>query len=274
MQPPIQPQQQNNIEQQPAYANIAGYKFVTLEQLAELRPHYQSICSTLNLRGTILLAPEGINLVLSALPQQITAFVEWLRSDIRFSDMVLKWSYSETVAFKRMRVRLKKEIITMRHPLIKPEDGRAPVVDAVTLKRWLDRGQDDTGRPLVLIDTRNDFEVDVGTFEGALDYRIEQFSQFPEVAAAHKDQLHDATVVTFCTGGIRCEKAAIYMKSIGYQYVFQLDGGILKYFEEVGSSHYRGDCFVFDERIALNSQLEPAHGQYPVDYERIAPNDE
>ncbi|MGV3741029.1 MAG: rhodanese-like domain-containing protein, partial [Burkholderiaceae bacterium] len=102
-----------------------------------------------------------------------------------------------------------------------------------------------------------DFEVDVGTFDNTIDYRIEKFSEFPEVIAAHKDELTGKTIVTFCTGGIRCEKAAIHMQNVGFDSVYQLEGGILKYFEEVGGAHYTGDCFVFDYRTALNPKLEP-----------------
>jgi UPF0176 protein len=241
-----------------AYANIAAYKFVNLENTSALRPVYQAICTQLNLRGTILLTPEGINLFLCGLPHAITQFVEWLRSDTRLREIDIKWSYSGEVAFKRMVVKLKKEIITMRMPVIKPEQGRAPAVDPKTLKRWLDQGHDDAGKPVVMMDTRNGFEVDLGTFENILEYRIRKFTEFPAIAAAYKDQLTDTTIVTFCTGGIRCEKAALYMQTIGYDNVYQLDGGILKYFEEVGGAHYRGDCFVFDERTALNPDLEPA----------------
>ncbi|MFM8465512.1 MAG: rhodanese-like domain-containing protein, partial [Burkholderiaceae bacterium] len=143
-------------------------------------------------------------------------------------------------------------------PLIQPafQIGRAPAVSAPDLKRWLDQGHDDEGKPVVMVDTRNAFEVDVGTFDKTLEYRINKFSEFPEVIAQNKSKLNDKTIVTFCTGGIRCEKAAIYMRHIGYDSVYQLDGGILKYFEEVGGAHYNGDCFVFDQRTALNAQLE------------------
>jgi UPF0176 protein len=158
-------------------------------------------------------------------------------------------------------VRLKKEIITMKHPLIRPETGRAPSVAAATLKQWLDRGMDDAGRPVVMLDTRNDYEVGVGTFENAVDYDIGIFSEFPPLLARHRDDYAGKTVVSFCTGGIRCEKAAIHMKEIGIEHVYQLEGGILKYFEEVGGAHYRGDCFVFDERETLGADLQPAVGR-------------
>jgi UPF0176 protein len=130
-------------------------------------------------------------------------------------------------------------------------------VDPRTLKRWLDQGHDDAGKPVVMVETRNDFEVDVGTFTNTVDYRIAKFTEFPDVIAAHKEDFAGKTVVTFCTGGIRCEKAAIHMQNIGYDNVYQLEGGILKYFEDVGGAHYTGDCFVFDYRTALNPQLQP-----------------
>ncbi len=240
-----------------AHVNIAAYKFVTFDDTEAMRPQYQAICKELGLKGTILLTPEGINLFLSGPREKIDQFLAWLRSDARFADIEVKESYSEEQSHKRMLVKLKKEIITMRMPLIKPELGRAPAVAPATLKRWLDQGHDDQGKPVVMVDTRNAFEVDVGTFDNTVDYRIAKFTEFPEVIAAHKDELADKTVVTFCTGGIRCEKAAIHMQNIGYENVYQLEGGILKYFEDVGGAHYKGDCFVFDYRTALNPKLEP-----------------
>jgi UPF0176 protein len=238
------------------YVNIAAYKFITFDDTVEKRPEFRALCDELGLKGTILLSPEGINLFLAGLRAPIDRFLAWLRADARFADLEVKESYSEKQPFTKMLVKLKREIITMKNPLIRPEEGRAPAVDAKTLKRWLDQGHDDNGKPVVTMDTRNAFEVDVGTFENTIDYRIDKFSEFPEVVAQHKDELAGKTIVTFCTGGIRCEKAAIHMQNIGYDSVYQLEGGILKYFEEVGGAHYQGDCFVFDYRTALNPNLE------------------
>ena len=238
------------------YINLAAYKFITINDTAEIRAAYQAICKQLNLKGTIILTPEGINLFLCGLRSETDAFLSWLRSDPRFADIQVKESLSEKQPFQRMLVKLKAEIITMRHPLIRPELGRAPAVEAKTLKRWLDQGHDDQGREVVMLDTRNAFEVDVGTFENTIDYRINKFTEFPAVVAQHQAELADKTVVTFCTGGIRCEKAAIYMQNIGFEHVVQLEGGILKYFEEVGGAHYQGECFVFDYRTSLNPKLE------------------
>ena len=213
----------------PQIVNIAAYKFVTFDDTVAQRPRFQALCSDLGLKGTILLSPEGINLFLAGTRSSIDQFLAFLRSDARFANIEVKESLSEKQPFNRMLVRLKREIITMKHPLIKPELGRAPAVEAATLKRWLDQGHDDQGKPVVMLDTRNAFEVDVGTFDNTIDYRIEKFSEFPAIVEREKEALNDKTIVTFCTGGIRCEKAAIHMKNIGYDSVYQLEGGILKY---------------------------------------------
>lgn len=238
------------------YVNLAAYKFIRLDDTEAMRPRFQAICRELDLRGTILLTPEGINLFLSGTSAAIERLVDWLRGDARLADIEIKYSDSQERSHKRMLVKLKSEIITMRMPLIRPELGRAPAVAPATLKRWLDCGVDDAGKPVVMLDTRNAFEVDVGTFDDTIDYRIDKFSDFPGMVAAHRAELAGKTVVTFCTGGIRCEKAAIHMRDIGVDSVYQLDGGILKYFEEVGDAHYSGDCFVFDYRTAVNARLE------------------
>jgi UPF0176 protein len=239
------------------FVNIAAYKFITLDNTEDMRPVYQELCARLSLKGTILLTPEGINMFLSGTRENIDEYLATVRSDARLSDLEVKESLSEEQSHKRMLVKIKKEIITMRMPLIKPEEGRAPHVTAKTLKRWLDQGHDDNGKPVVMMETRNDFEVDVGTFTNTVDYRISKFTEFPAMVAEHKADFDGKTVVTFCTGGIRCEKAAIHMQNIGYDNVYQLEGGILKYFEDVGGDHYTGDCFVFDYRTALNPQLQP-----------------
>ena len=241
--------------------NISCYKFVSLTDREGLRGDLLARCQALGLLGTILLAPEGINVFLAGSRAAINAIVAYLRTDSRFADLAPKESLSAEPPFKKMRVRLKKEIITMKHPLIRPAAARAPSVAATTLKQWLDRGRDDEGRPVVMLDTRNDYEVAAGTFDDAVDYGIEVFSEFPLRLSARLADYAGKTVVSFCTGGIRCEKAAIHMRAAGVEHVYQLEGGILKYFEEVGGAHYHGDCFVFDERETLSADLQPASGR-------------
>ncbi|HEY9272623.1 sulfurtransferase [Achromobacter sp.] len=241
-----------------AVVNIAAYKFVSLDSLPELRVRLLDEAGQAGLKGTILLAEEGINLFLAGAADGIDAFLRTLRADPRFADLEAKFSHSATVPFRKLLVKIKREIIRMDHPTIRPAVGRAPGVDARTLARWLDSGVDDAGRPVVMLDTRNAFEVDEGTFKNAIDWRIERFTQFPAAVQAHRAELGGKTVVSFCTGGIRCEKAAIYMNEVGIENVYQLDGGILKYFEETGGPGYDGKCFVFDERISLDPALAPS----------------
>ena len=240
------------------YLNVSAYRFVALDDLPALRAQLRSACTSANLKGTVLLAPEGINLFLAGLPGKLNAVLDWLRSDERFAGLVPKESWSDHQPFNRMLVKIKKEIITMKHPQIRPIAERAPHVDAATLKRWLDAGRDDAGREVALLDTRNRFEVDIGTFEHALDPKIKSFGEFPAALHQLDGALKDKTVVTFCTGGIRCEKAVLFMQDEGYENVYQLDGGILKYFETVGGSHFNGNCFVFDRRVALTPALTEA----------------
>lgn len=241
-----------------AVLNISTYKFVTLNDRESLRDRLQDRCDSLGLKGTILLAPEGINIFLAGEAVAIHGFMDWLHQDPRFADIQPKESWSKAVPFRKMRVRLKKEIITMKVADICPEQHRADTVSPARLKAWLDRGTDDAGREIVMIDTRNVFEVEAGTFVNAIDFGIERFSQYPEAIAAHREDFADKTIVTFCTGGIRCEKAVLYMNRVGMHNVYQLDGGILKYFEEVGGAHWAGNCVVFDNRSELDPGLLPA----------------
>jgi UPF0176 protein len=235
--------------------NISAYKFTPLPDAVELREVLLARALELELKGTILLAEEGINLFLAGPADTVRGFVALLHTDVRFSDIAPKESWSDHQPFKKMLVKVKREIIRMDHPTIRPANGRAPSVSPATVKRWLDAGVDDAGRPVVTLDTRNDFEVDYGTFEGAIDWRITKFTEFPQAMLDHKADLEGKTIVSFCTGGIRCEKAAILMREAGLENVFQLEGGILKYFEETEGSHYTGGCFVFDERRAVGADL-------------------
>ena len=236
--------------------NISAYLFARIDDRETLRPALRERATARGLKGTIILAEEGINLFLAGDADAVRTFVDELRRDPRFAALTTKESWSAEQPFGRLLVKLKREIIRMDRPTIRPESGRAPAVAPGTLRRWLDQGHDDAGREVVLLDTRNAFEVDYGTFEGALDWRIERFTQFPDAAATHRDALAGKTVVSFCTGGIRCEKAAIHLRETGID-ALQLEGGILGYFEHVGGDHWTGDCFVFDEREALTPELAP-----------------
>jgi UPF0176 protein len=238
--------------------NVSAYRFVSLDDTQDLRTRLVRQAGALGLLGTILLAPEGINLFLAGRPEAVRDFLERLRADRRFAGLHARESWSHAPPFRKLLAKVKREIIRMDHPAIQPAHGRAPAIDALTMKRWLDQGHDDEGRPVVALDTRNAFEVDHGSFDGAIDWRLAKFSEFPRALAAHRAELEGKTVVSFCTGGIRCEKAALYMREAGLDPVWQLEGGILEYFEQTGGAHFRGDCFVFDERLALGPNRCPA----------------
>jgi len=248
--------------------NISCYKFVALPDAQDLRQPCLDNALARQLKGTILIAEEGINFFLAGSADDVRGFVDWLRNDARFADLAPKESWSATQPFRKMLVKVKNEIIRMNHPSIRPSEGRAPAVTPETAKRWLDQGHDDEGRPVVTLDTRNQFEVDAGTFKNTINWGITKFTEFPDAVQAHLDELQDKTVISFCTGGIRCEKAAIYMRNAGLPHVYQLEGGILKYFEEVGNDHYDGGCFVFDERRAVGADLSATglapDGTFPV----------
>ncbi|MDU0328261.1 sulfurtransferase [Microbacterium sp. KSW2-21] len=239
--------------------NVSAYLFARIDDPAALQVVLRERAGAAGLRGTILLAEEGINLFLAGDPAGVRTFVDALRADARFAALQTKESWSDAVPFGKLLVKVKREIIRMDRPEVRPQDGRAPAVTPDTLRRWLDSGVDDAGREVVLVDTRNAFEVDYGTFAGAKDWRIERFTQFPDAADSHRDELEGKTVVSFCTGGIRCEKAALYLRDEGVE-AFQLEGGILGWFAAQGGAHWDGDLFVFDGREALDAELAARAG--------------
>ena len=244
-----------------AVSIVAAYRFVDIDDGPALRETLQASAAAAGLKGTLLLAPEGINFTLAGASAAMAGWLQALRSDPRFAALELKQHPADALPFKRLRVKLKREIIRMNEGGVRPQAGRAPAVDAPTLARWLGQGHCDEGRPVVLLDTRNGFEVDAGRFEGALDWRLQKFSDFPAALQAHRGELEGRTVVSYCTGGIRCEKAALWMRQAGLPHVLQLDGGILRYFEAApGAPHWLGRCFVFDEREGLDRDLGPARG--------------
>jgi len=238
---------------------VAAYRFVDLPDAAALRERLFASAQAAGLKGTVLLAEEGINLSLAGAPDALRGWMETLQQDRRFAALDAKWHDAETVPFRRLRVKLKREIIRMNQPTVRPAAGRAAGVDATTLARWLRQGRCDEGRPVVMLDTRNAFEVDAGAFGGALDWRLAKFSDFPAALAAHADELTGKTVVSYCTGGIRCEKAALWAAQAGVPHLLQLDGGILRYFERnPGAPHWQGRCVVFDDRETVDRELAAA----------------
>ncbi len=247
--------------------NVAAYHFVPVADPGGLAANLRGRAEAGGLRGTVLVADEGINLFLAGEAADIDDFLTYVREDARFADMTVKVSVSDAVPFSRLKVKVKPEIISFRQPQSSPQSssqaGRAPAVAPQDLARWIGRGADDQGRRLVLLDTRNREEVAYGTFVDAMVLPIDNFTELPDAVLDRRESLADATVVSFCTGGIRCEKAALWMRAQGMDNVVQLDGGILGYFEAIGGLGYAGGCFVFDDRIALDPGLVPMASAIP-----------
>lgn len=234
----------------PVITNISTYKFAALSDLKGLREQLIAQCKAWGLKGTILLSTEGINMFVAGPRQEIDQLIALLHDVPGLEDLTPKISESDHQPFNRMLVRIKKEIIAFGVDGINPANYTSPRVDAKTLKQWLDEG-----RPVKLLDTRNDYEVKLGTFKNAVTMPLDHFRHFPEEVRKLPPQLKDEVVVSFCTGGIRCEKAAPFLEREGFKHIYQLDGGILKYFEEVGGAHYDGECFVFDQRVGVDPSL-------------------
>ncbi len=237
----------------PPIVNIAAYKFANLQDLPRLRDGLRSLGLEQQLRGTILLSSEGLNLFLAGTRTSIDVLLAHLRAIPELADLPVKESYSNEQPFHRLLVKIKSEIIAFGVPGIEPGRYTSRRLSAQQLKQWLDEG-----RPVTLLDTRNNFEVETGTFRKALPIGVEDFRHFPEAVARLPEELKEQPVVTFCTGGIRCEKAAPYLERAGFRDVYQLDGGILRYFEDCGGAHFEGECFVFDQRVALDAALQPS----------------
>jgi UPF0176 protein len=234
----------------PQVVNIAAYQFVAIENLTALRERLRAQCKAWELKGTILLSPEGINLFLAGGQSEIDQLLAELRAVPGLENLTPKVSISDQQPFNRMLVRIKKEIIAFGVAGIEPGTRTSPKLAPAELKQWLDEG-----RPVTLLDTRNDYEVKFGTFKNAVTLGIDHFRHFPNAVAQLPAELKQTPIVMFCTGGIRCEKAGPFMEQAGFEQIFQLDGGILKYFEDVGGEHYDGECFVFDKRVGVEANL-------------------
>lgn len=234
----------------------ALYKFVTLEEYPALREPLLDACLAADVRGTLLLAREGINGTIAGTREGINAVLSYLRSDPRLADLEHKESYDDHVPFYRMKVKLKREIVTLGVPGVDPNERVGTYVKPQDWNALIDDPD------VLLIDTRNDYEVGIGSFRGAVDPKTASFREFPEYVRSHIDPRKQRKVAMFCTGGIRCEKASAFMLNEGFEEVYHLQGGILKYLEDVApeQSAWEGECFVFDNRVAVDHQLDK--GQY------------
>lgn len=236
----------------------ALYKFVSLTDFRDLQTPITSFCTSRNIMGTILLAEEGINGTISGSNEAIHEFLDWLRRDPRFNDLDHKESWADKNPFYRMKVRLKKEIVTLGVEGASPTKSVGRYVDPEDWNALL------TDPEVVVIDTRNNYEVSIGTFKGAVDPKTTSFREFPQWFRQQKELHKKPKIAMFCTGGIRCEKSTSFLKSEGFEDVYHLKGGILKYLEEVPEeeSLWVGECFVFDQRVSVGQGLE--QGQYDL----------
>ena len=230
--------------------NIAGYKFEPLENPVDLVRMYQQKCDELKLKGTMLISKNGINFSLAGTQQATDTIIAFLEEDNRFLNIPLKVTYSETQPFRRMKVRLKKEIISLGRKDINPRELTGERISPQDLKNLLDNKED-----VLVLDTRNEYETRVGKFENAIDLNLDTFRDFPEAIESLPEEYKDKQIVMYCTGGIRCEKASAVMMKAGFADVKQLEGGVLDYFKETGGAYWEGDCFVFDERVALDTDF-------------------
>ncbi len=230
--------------------NVAGYKFEPLDDIDALIPGFQSICDDLDLKGSIYFSPNGINFSLAGREEAIEQYLQYMEQDKRFLDIPLKKTYSETQPFRRMKVRPKKEIISLGRNDINPRELTGNYVTPQELFSMYENNED-----VIVLDTRNEYETRVGLFENAVDLQLDTFRDFPDAIKQLPEEYKDKQIVMYCTGGIRCEKASAVMLKAGFSDVRQLEGGVLDYFKETGGKYWNGDCFVFDERVALDTNL-------------------
>lgn len=250
--------------------NLSGYLFVALDELEQWRERLLLLGMDLGIKGTILLSHEGINVAIAGALEATNAFVKTLQSYPAFQSLTFKVNESDAIPFKRFTIKIKQEIIRFRQPDAMPlSPGSMTHLAPKTLKAWLDEGRD-----ITLLDTRNDYEIAVGTFENAVTLPIHHFTQLPDAVTKLPEDAFNKPVVMFCTGGVRCEKAAPWLLKQGAKEVYQIDGGILNYFTECGDAHYEGECFVFDERVAITPEQIPSGAvictncQFPVTLEQ------
>ncbi|MEP4052006.1 MAG: rhodanese-related sulfurtransferase [Litorimonas sp.] len=234
------------------YRVAALYKFTSLPDYVHLREPLQNICDLMGVKGTLLLAGEGLNGTIAGNTKSISEIIEFLRADPRLADVDVKYSTAEDMPFYRMKVRLKREIVTMGVEGVDPNKTVGTYVDPSDWNALI------TDPDTILIDTRNDYEVGIGTFQGAVNPNTKTFREFPNWVEANRDSINKPKVAMFCTGGIRCEKASSFMLENGFDDVYHLKGGILKYLETQPKreSLWEGDCFVFDQRVAVSHGLE------------------
>jgi UPF0176 protein len=245
--------------------NVAFYHFVTIDEPQALRAKIRDELKALPIKGTLIIAPEGINGVWAGPEAEVRNAMAVLSQDSRFKEIRFKESFSDFIPFEHLVFKVKAEIVTFRVAELSPPPPSAGRIQPHELAAWYREGKD-----FIVLDTRNEFEFRLGKFSGAKSLEVNQFVKFAGAAESLGEDWRNKPVVTYCTGGIRCEKAAPYLASLGFSDVYQLDGGILGYFEAMGGKNWEGECFVFDQRVALDPALAPtgahlcSHCQGPI----------
>jgi len=243
----------NNLE----ILNVAGYKFEPLKDLDSLIPQFQNKCDELELKGSVYLSPNGINFSIAGTKENVNTYIKFMEQNSKFKDIPLKKTFSATQPFRRMKVRLKKEIISLGRDDINPKEITGEYISPQELFEIYENKED-----VIVLDTRNEYETRVGAFENSIDLQLDTFRDFPSAIQTLPDEYKDKQIVMYCTGGIRCEKASAVMMKAGFSDVRQLEGGVLDYFKETGGAYWNGDCFVFDERVALDKELNETEYVY------------
>lgn len=230
--------------------NISGYVFFPLEKSQDYQEPIKNKCQELNIMGSIIVSPEGINVMMAGDENNIRAFVRYLEEELKFPPIDYRKSYSNSIPYNRLLIKHKSFIVAGDQYKFGADNGQA--LEPKEFKKWLDEN-----KKMTIIDVRNDYENRVGKFTRASDFGSYNFNEFPEIAKKNLDHLdRNEPIVSICTGGIKTEKASIVLKEMGFKNVFFLKGGIIKYFEECGKEHYEGDCFIFDKRVAINAELK------------------
>jgi len=236
--------------------NIAGYQFIAIKDITSMHLQVQNMCDQTHLKGTIFISPEGINLSLAGSETDIDFAIEQLNSECGFKKMLLNTTFSAVVPFRRLLVKTREELILAGSALNQADRNDQNYITSEMLKQWLDEGKDFT-----LLDLRNSYEFELGSFNGAQQLQLKHFRDLENACGKLNAIPTSKPVVTFCTGGIRCEKGAAYIAQHGFAQVYQLKGGILDYLKEFKHHHWHGDCFVFDERVSLNHELNPTYAK-------------
>ena len=248
----------------PIYINIAGYRFIPIDNIDHTLNQLKGLCADLDIKGTIYLATEGINIGLSGNLLEIQTFRKRLDEDERFAGIKFHELFSQYCPYHKMTVKTKTELVPIEDNTLKVADFNHQYLPPLELKKWLDDNKD-----FILLDMRNDFEFDLGTFDQATQLNLRRFRKLQTKAEELSQLPKDKPIVTFCTGGIRCEKAAPYLEKQGFDQVFQLEGGIVEYLRLTKGAHWHGNCFVFDDRVSINSQLAPEQFHLCTDCQRI-----